>query len=565
MALPPIPKRLTELREASSQPGDVPETVPQPSGIIRKLPPVPSNTDPSLVNPQLLIDAAVEEPPSEVPEAWGDPSGVLHAASLWTPADIDKKQLKTNARSVKQYHAAAKKADREITRSEYAAAVAAEAKGDHLPRSGDTGPAALRAPMKFKVSPHRATTAVLSRAYPFMAEEGLGTRGMLIGEDSYSTAAFVYDPWELYEQGTITNPNVLLAGVIGTGKSSCAKCLTTRSIAFGRQVYVPGDPKGEWTPIAQIVGGQAIILGQGLPDRLNPLDEGTRPDDIDDDSWASMVAQRRRSLLGSIVTTTINRSMNSTENSALTAALKAAVQENPDPTIPMVVDHMLSPREGDDASTVEQLKADGREVGHALRRLVAGDLEGLFDGPSTVKFDPTLPMVTLDLSRIKGDEVLLALVMTCASAWMEAALLVNDGRRRWIVYDEAWRIMRQPALLRRMQEQWKLSRAYGIANIMVIHRLSDLNSVGDAGSESRSLAEGLLADCSTRIIYRQEADQVARTSDLLGLTNVQRAIITDLEMGEGLWIVKDRSFRVRNKLSPDELSAFDTNARMRSV
>lgn len=51
-----------------------------------------------------------------------------------------------------------------------------------------------------------------------------------------------------------------------------------------------------------------------------------------------------------------------------------------------------------------------------LRRLVAGDLAGLFDGESTVGFDPTLPMITLGLSRIAGSHQLIAMVMTCASA-----------------------------------------------------------------------------------------------------------------------------------------------------
>jgi hypothetical protein len=41
----------------------------------------------------------------------------------------------------------------------------------------------------------------------------------------------------------ITNPNGLLAGVVGKGKSCLAKSLATRSIAFGRRVYVPGDPR----------------------------------------------------------------------------------------------------------------------------------------------------------------------------------------------------------------------------------------------------------------------------------------------------------------------------------
>src|SRR4051812_36567539 len=39
----------------------------------------------------------------------------------------------------------------------------------HLPRSGEPGPAALRCYRRFRLSPHRATSAVLSVAYPFLA------------------------------------------------------------------------------------------------------------------------------------------------------------------------------------------------------------------------------------------------------------------------------------------------------------------------------------------------------------------------------------------------------------
>lgn len=53
--------------------------------------------------------------------------------------------------------------------------------------------------------------------------------------------------------------------------------------------------------------------------------------------------------------------------------------------------------------------------------------------------------------------------------------------------------------------QWKLSRGLGIANLVVIHRLSDLLTAGDAGSRGRALAEGLLADCSTCIITGRRA------------------------------------------------------------
>ena len=85
---------------------------------------------------------------------------------------------------------------------------------------------------------------------------------------------------------------------------------------------------------------------------------------------------------------------------------------------------------------------------------------------------------------------------TRTSAVVKPRPTAHGALPAWI-YDEAWRLMRQPALLARMQSQWKLSRGLGIANLLIVHRLSDLDAVGEAGSEARALARGLLADCST--------------------------------------------------------------------
>ena len=40
---------------------------------------------------------------------------------------------------------------------------------------------------------HAATTAHLQAAYPFVAEGGLGGRGVYVGRDAYG-GSFVYDP-----------------------------------------------------------------------------------------------------------------------------------------------------------------------------------------------------------------------------------------------------------------------------------------------------------------------------------------------------------------------------------
>lgn len=475
----------------------------------------------------------------------------MKSAPLYTPAGTKTRMPRNRSSwSLKSLGVAASETETGVTKDPRL-----------LPAGGEPGPAAGRSLRRMVLPAHRATSDVVAGAYPFLAEAGLGSEGIYIGQDAWSGGGFCFDPWVLYQQGVITNPNCLLAGVVGKGKSCLAKAMATRSIAVGRRVYVPGDPKGEWSAVAEAVGGQAIQLGGGIRHRLNPLDPGPRTTGLDDDQWATEVTQRRRVLVGSLAATTLGRPLLPVEHTALDAALEVAARA-PVPTLPLVVDSILEPASAVPGASMVELVQDGRDVGHALRRLVSGDLAGLFDGESTVTFDPSLPMVTLDLSRIHGSDQLMALVMTCASAWMEGALADADGGQRWVIYDEAWRLMRQPALLARMQSQWKLSRGLGIANLMIIHRLSDLDAVGDIGSEARALARGLLGDCSTKIVYQQETSETGQTAALLGLTGAERAQLPDLQQGEGLWRVGNRAFVVRHIATAGELEVFDTNSRM---
>src|SRR5699024_841937 len=257
---------------------------------------------------------------------------------------------------------------RQIVRQKLAAERAEARSTNYLPRGGDPGADALRTYRGFRVPAHQDTSAALQGAYPFLAEGGLGSQGVFIGQDMYSGGSFVYDPWVLYQRGIITAPNLVLAGIVGSGKSSLAKSLYTRSIPFGRRVYVPGDPKGEHTKVAEAVGGKAIVLGHGLRNRLNPLDEGYRPAGLSDAEWASMVASRRRDLIGALTETVLTRPMSPLEHTAIDTALSATMRENDVPSLPMIVDHLLSPSDDADGRLAE----DGRMVGHALARLVGG-------------------------------------------------------------------------------------------------------------------------------------------------------------------------------------------------
>jgi type IV secretory pathway VirB4 component len=436
-----------------------------------------------------------------------------------------------------------------------------------IPAAGEQRPHALRNRRRFTIPTHRATTRNLGGVYLFQAEGGLGADGMLIGTEVYTAGSFFFDPWVLYEAGVLTNPNIFLVGEIGSGKSALFKAMVIRARACGgHRAYVPGDVKGEWTPLVRALGGAVIAVGPGLPNRINPLDEGLRPAGLGDQDWAREVRAHRLELLRSLAEWLGRRSLAPTEHTALAIALDTAAENNTVPLLPHVVSLLFAPDQSRPLQlgfdSYDRLRDAGHELGHLLGVMVSGELAGMFDQPSTVAFDPALPAMSVDISRLGESNPAMPLVMTCASSWMEAAVRDPGGGRRFMVYDEAWRIMRELPLLRRMQSQWKLARGLGISNVAIMHRYSDGSAVGDAGSEQRALAEGLIADTATRIIYRQKADQIRTTAAVVGLNSEEAGMLPGMDRGIGLWRVGNRSLVVKNHLTDAEMALTDTDQRM---
>jgi len=59
---------------------------------------------------------------------------------------------------------------------------------------------------RLRVPAHRASSATLAGAYPFLAQAPL-TMGAPVGADALTGEPFCFDPWALYAAGRLTNPN----------------------------------------------------------------------------------------------------------------------------------------------------------------------------------------------------------------------------------------------------------------------------------------------------------------------------------------------------------------------
>ena len=452
------------------------------------------------------------------------------------------------------------------------------------PRRGWNQPYAGRSAAIYKPPTVRASSAQAQGIYPWVHGASLPPVGAYIGVDTMSGESFCAHPIEWLLRGIVTNPNILITGIPGSGKSATIKGLALRLMAYGITPLVAGDLKNEYSGLCRAVGVEPVELGPGLPTRLNPLDAGPLGQNLPSDpallrDRLSEIHRRRTALLSSLLMMHLHRSLTPTEEAALTEALRqvtgeaSGASELRDPTIPEVLAALRDPSAamvnslripGADAETLREMV---RPVVDALFNMISGSLGGLFDQPTTVKPDFAAPIQCVDISRLDGrGESLVAMTLACVSSWAQAAIDEPGGPVRMIIRDELWRQVRIPAMVRKVDGDLRLSRAQGTIQVLATHRLSDFESVGTAGSEEVAIARGLIASCDTRICLAQDTGPLAMTREAIGLTDTECEHIASwsaAQIGRAIWKVgRYSSHSVQMILSGAEKQLFYTNERM---
>ena len=147
--------------------------------------------------------------------------------------------------------------------------------------------------------------AHLRSVYPFHADAGFGDRGVFMGINvTGGMSGFYFDPFEFYAARHLTNPNMIVMGSVGSGKSATVKALIRRLRAvYGEQRYVAIiDPKGEYGALADDLGLVTVSLRPGGTHCVNPLDPHGRDGDGGVIARQGLVAQLVAGVLGRALT-----------------------------------------------------------------------------------------------------------------------------------------------------------------------------------------------------------------------------------------------------------------------
>jgi hypothetical protein len=396
---------------------------------------------------------------------------------------------------------------------------------------------------------------------------GAASGAVLYGVNTASAGVLMWDRWAQ------DNHNSIVLARSGAGKSYFVKLEILRSLYAGIQVAVI-DPEDEYAALAAHVGATLIQLGKpGV--RINPLDlppGDRRPD-----------ALTRRGLMLHTVLAVMLGDLPPDQAAALDRAITRtyaaagithdpATWTRPAPLLRDLAATLTSNPGGDlgtDRGTSHARDTDDKQIGDPAARALAarlhpwthGSFADLFDGPTTTQPGGHLTVWSLRHlpDQIRGVGTLLALDAiwrdidtppTTTPAEPPAGPPAGQGasfgagRRRLVVVDEAWLLMREGEGARFLFRMAKAARKRSAGLTVVTQDAADV-----LGSD---LGLAVVSNAATQLLMLQAPQAIDAVQAAFGLTAGEARLLLNTPRGEGLLLAGTSRIPFRAVASPRE-------------
>jgi type IV secretory pathway VirB4 component len=355
-------------------------------------------------------------------------------------------------------------------------------------------------------------TDALAAAFPFTSPDLAAPATdstVLYGLNTASSSLVIWDRFAL------DNYNAVILARTGAGKSFFAKLELLRSLYTGVEAAVI-DPENEYTRLCEAVGGTHIRLGApGV--RLNPFDlppgAGRQTDAL----------TRRALFLHTVIAVLLGEQPSPAERAALDRSIVATYTRagiTTDPRTwarpaPLLKDLAAVLAGDSDPAAVA--------LGSRLAPYVTGSWRGLFDGPATAR--PEGHLVVFSLRDLPDELRTLGTLLTLDAIWRR----VSDPairRRRLVVVDEGWLLMREPEGARFLFRLAKSARKHWCGLTVVTQDAADV-----LGSD---LGRAVVSNASTQILMRQAPQAIDQVAEAFHLSGGERAFLLSAERGQAL-------------------------------
>ncbi len=375
-------------------------------------------------------------------------------------------------------------------------------------------------------------TSPLSTSFPFVSSDLTSNTGVLYGINLHNSSLILFDRFSL------ENANMVIFAKSGAGKSYTVKLEILRSMMFGTEVIVI-DPEQEYRYLAEAVGGAYLQIAIASDHRINPFD---LPELLEDENPESALRENITRLIGliSLMVDGLSAEEQSIVDSALweTYALKDITRGTrwKNPEVPTLQDFYNITREME----------GGKNVAVRLQRFVEGTFAGVFNRSTNIDLDQAC--IVFNIRDMEEELRPIAMYVVLGFIWNRVR---SELKRRILVVDEAWIMMRNEESAKFLFSMAKRARKYYLGVTTITQDISDF-----LGSK---YGKPIVTNSSIQLLLRQSPAAIDTLSEVFYLTDHEKFRLLESDVGEGIFFagLKHVAIKVVASYAEDQIITSD--------
>ncbi|MBU1326575.1 ATP-binding protein [Patescibacteria group bacterium] len=369
-------------------------------------------------------------------------------------------------------------------------------------------------------------TTSLATTFPFTTSELSANEGILYGINSGNDSLIVFDRFSL------ENANSVVFGKSGSGKSYLIKLEIVRSLMFETEVIVI-DPESEYEALSHALGGEYIRFHFGATTKINPFDLAL----VSRNEVESELNQKILSLHGFF--RVVMGNLTPSEDAILDRALVLTYKQKgitPDPETqkkePPLMEDLYKTLVG-----MEEPLARG--LADRIEKFVKGSLVGIFDQQTNVEIRN--PLTVFSIRDLEEELRPIAMYLVLDYIWTK---IRRDTKRRILVVDEAWYLMKFPDSAKFLYSIAKRARKYYLGLTTITQDVEDFLSV--------ELGRAIIQNSSMQILLKQSSAAIDKVAGVFYLSEGEKQLLLSAGVGEGLFFAGPAHASMRVIASPEE-------------
>ena len=335
------------------------------------------------------------------------------------------------------------------------------------------------------------------------------------GESLYYGLNALSNNMIMVDRKKLKNPNGLILGTPGSGKSFAAKREITNAFFVSQDDIIIGDPEGEYYPLVHALGGQVIHISPTSRDYINPMD--INMDYSEDDNPLGVKSDFVLSLCELIMGS--RDGIEAEEKSVIDRCLPLVYQKyfsDPRPeNMPVLGDLYDCLR--------KQKEPQAQRIATALEIYVNGSLK-VFNHQTNVELNNRI--VCFDIKDLGKQLKKLGMLIVQDQVWNRVT--VNRGSRKSTRYyiDEFHLLLKEEQTAAYSVEIWKRFRKWGGIPTGITQNIKDLLA-------SREI-ENIFENSDFILMLNQAAGDRQILAKQLNISPYQLSYVTNSGEGEGL-------------------------------